>query len=125
MSHVVVIGAGLGGPAAAGRDVTIVEAGRAPGGCCGTAAVGEYRFDTGPSVLTMPEVLADVFTAAGHATLTVLEPTANLRGGADRDRLTPESEDRLPARLADPGHGDLSRIDHDDVKASCARRGPT
>ncbi|MEV4378389.1 phytoene desaturase family protein [Streptosporangium sp. NPDC049644] len=72
MRHVVVIGAGLGGLAAAvrlaaaGRDVTIVEAGQAPGGCCGTAAVGEYRFDTGPSVLTMPEVLADVFTAAGQ-----------------------------------------------------------
>lgn len=72
MSQVVVIGAGLGGLAAAvrlaaaGRDVTIVEANDVPGGCCGTATLGEYRFDTGPSVLTMPEVLADVFAAAGE-----------------------------------------------------------
>ncbi|MBB2914592.1 phytoene desaturase [Streptosporangium becharense] len=72
MSRVVVIGAGLGGLAAAvrlaaaGRDVTVVEAGRVPGGCCGTASLGEYRFDTGPSVLTMPDVLAGVFAAAGE-----------------------------------------------------------
>ena len=51
MRHVVVIGAGLGGLAAAvrlaaaGRDVTIVEADQVPGGCCGTAALGDYRFD--------------------------------------------------------------------------------
>ncbi|QFY08248.1 phytoene desaturase [Nonomuraea phyllanthi] len=72
MSPVVVIGAGLGGLsaaihlAAAGRDVTVVEALAEPGGCCGTARVGAYRFDTGPSVLTMPGVLAEVFGAAGQ-----------------------------------------------------------
>ncbi|MGJ6963824.1 phytoene desaturase family protein [Streptosporangium sp. G11] len=78
MSQVVVIGAGLGGLAAAvrlaaaGRDVTIVEANDVPGGCCGTATLGGYRFDTGPSVLTMPEVLADVFAAAGEDMETML-----------------------------------------------------
>ncbi len=72
MNPVVVIGAGLGGLAAAvrlaaaGREVTLVEALEVPGGCCGTANLGEYRFDTGPSVLTMPDVLADVFAAAGQ-----------------------------------------------------------
>ena len=45
----VVIGAGLAGLAAAihlaaaGRDVTVVEARDGPGGCCGTASVGPYR----------------------------------------------------------------------------------
>lgn len=72
MSPVVVVGAGLGGLsaavhlAAAGREVTVVEALDRPGGCCGTARVGAYRFDTGPSVLTMPGVLAEVFGAAGQ-----------------------------------------------------------
>lgn len=72
VSPVVVVGAGLGGLAAAvrlaaaGREVTLVEALETPGGCCGTANLGEYRFDTGPSVLTMPDVLADVFAAAGE-----------------------------------------------------------
>ncbi|MFG1826095.1 phytoene desaturase family protein [Microbispora bryophytorum] len=69
---VVVIGAGLGGLSAAmrlagaGREVTVVEASDVPGGCCGTATLGSHRFDTGPSVLTMPGVLADTFAAAGQ-----------------------------------------------------------
>jgi phytoene desaturase len=69
---VVVIGAGLAGLAAAvrlaaaGREVTVAEARDVPGGCCGTARLGEHRFDTGPSVLTMPGVLAGVFAAAGE-----------------------------------------------------------
>src|SRR5690606_37192964 len=69
---VVVVGAGLGGLsaavhlAAAGREVIVVEARKEPGGCCGTASVGPYRFDTGPSVLTMPNVLAEIFAAAGE-----------------------------------------------------------
>ncbi|MFC5754202.1 phytoene desaturase family protein [Actinomadura rugatobispora] len=69
---VVVVGAGLGGLAAAvhlaarGREVLVVEARGEPGGCCGSAHLGPYRFDTGPSVLTMPEVLADTFGAAGE-----------------------------------------------------------
>ncbi|MEV4835350.1 phytoene desaturase family protein [Nonomuraea sp. NPDC049486] len=72
MSPVVVVGAGLGGLsaaihlAAAGREVTVVEALGEPGGCCGTTRLGAYRFDTGPSVLTMPGVLAEVFGAAGQ-----------------------------------------------------------
>ncbi|GAB2853204.1 phytoene desaturase family protein [Actinocorallia aurea] len=86
----VVIGAGLGGLAAAvrlaaeGREVTVVEAGGRPGGCCGTAAAGPYRFDTGPSVLTLPAVLADVFGAAGEEMgswlpLRRLDPSYRLR----------------------------------------------
>jgi phytoene desaturase len=69
---VVVIGAGLGGLSAAihlaagGREVVVVEARDEPGGCCGTAHAGRYRFDTGPSVLTMPQVLAETFGAAGE-----------------------------------------------------------
>ncbi|SEG40186.1 phytoene desaturase [Thermomonospora echinospora] len=69
---IVVVGAGLGGLSAAvhlaarGREVVVVEARDGPGGCCGTAHLGPYRFDTGPSVLTMPGVLAEVFGAAGE-----------------------------------------------------------
>jgi phytoene desaturase len=69
---VVVVGAGLGGLSAAihlaarGREVVVVEARDGPGGCCGTADLGPYRFDTGPSVLTMPDVLAGTFGAAGE-----------------------------------------------------------
>lgn len=69
---VVVVGAGLAGLAAAvrlaaaGREVTVVEAADGPGGCCGSERAGPYRFDVGPSVLTMPQVLAGLFAEAGE-----------------------------------------------------------
>jgi phytoene desaturase len=68
----VVVGAGLAGLsaaihlAAAGREVVVVEAEAVPGGRCGTLAAGGYRFDTGPSVLTMPEVVRATVGAAGE-----------------------------------------------------------
>ena len=72
------------------------------------AALRAGRPQPDPNLLvTYPESDTDA-APTGHATLTVLEPTANLRGGADWDRLTPELEDRLLGRLADLGYGDLS-----------------
>jgi len=71
-AQTVVVGAGLAGLsaaihlAAAGRDVVVVEAEAVPGGRCGTATAGGYRFDTGPSVLTMPEVVRSTVGAAGE-----------------------------------------------------------
>ena len=58
--HVVVVGAGLGGLSAAlrlagaGRQVTVLEREAVPGGRAGLLELGGYRFDTGPTVLTMP-----------------------------------------------------------------------
>lgn len=69
--RVVVIGAGLAGLSAAahlvgrGHDVTIVERGDRPGGRAGRIESGGFRLDNGPTVLTMPNLLADVFAAAG------------------------------------------------------------
>ena len=68
---VVVIGAGLGGLAAAahlikaGHTVTIVERESIPGGRAGMIAEAGFRLDNGPTVLTMPNLLADAFAAAG------------------------------------------------------------
>lgn len=80
--QVVIIGAGLGGLAAAchlagaGHDVTIVEAASIPGGRAGSLVRGGYRFDTGPSVLTMPHLIDRCFAAAGvdGAELLTLRP---------------------------------------------------
>ena len=63
--HVVVVGAGLGGLSAAlrlvgaGRRVTVVERDEEPGGRAGVVRTGGYTFDTGPTVLTMPDLIAD------------------------------------------------------------------
>jgi phytoene desaturase len=70
--HVVIVGAGLGGLSAAlhlvgaGRRVTIIEREHFPGGRAGLMQRDGYRFDTGPTVFTMPELLAEAFAGAGE-----------------------------------------------------------
>ena len=74
--HVVVVGAGLGGLSAAmrlvaaGRRVTVLERESVPGGRAGLVTSdtpsGTFRFDPGPTVLTMPDLIADCFEALGE-----------------------------------------------------------
>jgi phytoene desaturase len=67
--HVVVVGAGLAGLscalrlAGAGRRVTVLEREAVPGGRAGVIEDQGYRFDTGPTVLTMPDLIHDAFAA--------------------------------------------------------------
>jgi len=74
--HVVVIGAGLAGLSAAlylrgaGHDVTVVDAADAPGGLVRTEELtagdgSVHRFDTGATILTMPELALDAVAAGG------------------------------------------------------------
>ncbi|MFB6953986.1 phytoene desaturase [Streptomyces niveus] len=69
--RVVVVGAGLAGLSAAlhllgaGRAVTVVERGTRPGGRAGRVEHGGYRIDTGPTVLTMPDLVDEAFAAVG------------------------------------------------------------
>ena len=67
MKTAVVIGAGIGGIAAAlrlskkGYQVTIFEANDYPGGKLSAFSLGEYRFDAGPSLFTMPQYVTELF----------------------------------------------------------------
>ena len=62
-----IIGAGLGGLAAScllahkGHDVTVLEKNSSPGGKINELSIDGYRFDTGPSLLTMPFILEKLF----------------------------------------------------------------
>ena len=70
--RVVVVGAGLGGLAAAmhlagaGREVVLLERDQRPGGRAGRLEIDGYQFDTGPTVLTMPDLIDDAFSALGE-----------------------------------------------------------
>ena len=82
----VIVGAGLGGLSAAvalasaGWSVLVLERGKAPGGKAGTATVDGVVFDTGPSVLTLPDALDAVLRRAGsrledHVRLRTHDPS--------------------------------------------------
>ena len=74
--NVVVVGAGLAGLSAAmrlagaGRTVTVIEREAIPGGRAGRIEMqgptGTYHADTGPTVLTMPDLIADCFDCIGE-----------------------------------------------------------
>jgi phytoene desaturase len=67
MKKIIVIGAGLGGLSASiylanrGFEVEVYEMNDKPGGKSGEIKLKGYRFDTGPSLLTMPFVIEKIF----------------------------------------------------------------
>ncbi len=69
---VIVIGAGLAGLAAActlagrGMNVTLIEANDHLGGKAKVLREGGYRFDMGPTILTLPDMLKRIWTEAGR-----------------------------------------------------------
>lgn len=106
--HVVVIGAGLGGLSAtlrllgAGRSVTVIEQRAEPGGRAGILRAGGYQFDTGPTVLTMPELIDDALACVGEkladrVQLTSLSP-AYRANFADSSTIDVHAD---PGRMAD------------------------
>ena len=84
--EIVIIGAGIGGIAAAGRlakaghKVTVFEKNAIPGGRASIIEREGFRFDTGPTLFLMREVFAETYSALGerledHLELIQLDPT--------------------------------------------------
>ncbi len=86
MQTVIIIGAGIGGLAAAMRlqatgqfQVTVLEKNDTVGGRANIRDVDGFRFDTGPSLLLMTDVYRELFAACGEefsewVTLLKMEP---------------------------------------------------
>ena len=72
MKKAAVVGAGIGGIAAAirlavkGYAVTVIEANNTFGGKMTQFTLHGYRFDKGPSLFTMPQLVDELFTLAGR-----------------------------------------------------------
>ncbi|RBY94393.1 phytoene desaturase [Blastococcus sp. TBT05-19] len=120
MARVVVVGAGLGGLAAAarlaagGHAVTVLEQAAEPGGKLGRFARDGHAFDTGPSLVTLPQVLRDLFAATGGpledaVDLVRLDPAVGYRF-ADGTRLSvPGRFEDVPAALDEALGDDAGR----------------
>jgi phytoene desaturase len=71
VAKVIVIGAGIAGIASAirqavkGHEVAVYEANAYPGGKLSAFRSGDFRFDAGPSLFTMPQYVDELFTLAG------------------------------------------------------------
>jgi phytoene desaturase len=69
---IAIIGAGIGGIATAirlakkGHEVEVFEANNYPGGKLSEFQQGEYRFDAGPSLFTMPQFVTELFELSGR-----------------------------------------------------------
>ncbi len=106
-----VIGAGIGGIAAAARlakngyQVTVVEKNDQPGGRTNQIIRAGHRFDIGPTLFLMPEVFAESYAALGermedHLDLQRIDPTYKVYFGdghslqltADMLKMQPQLE---------------------------------
>jgi phytoene desaturase len=114
-SHAVVIGAGLGGLAAAmrlgakGWRVTVIDRLDRAGGRGSSITQGGHRFDLGPTIVTVPQVFEDLWAATGRdfrkdVDLRPLDPFYTIRwpdgshfaATGDTDRMVAEVERLSP-----------------------------
>ncbi len=72
MRQAIVIGAGIAGIAVSirlalkGLNVTVLEANSYPGGKLSEFVLGDFRFDAGPSLFTLPELVDELFELSGR-----------------------------------------------------------
>ncbi len=120
--RVAVVGAGVGGLAAAirlqalGHQVTVFERNDVVGGKLAALVRDGYTFDIGPSLLTLPHLFDDVFRAAGtsldeHVDLIRLDPQFVYHWPDGSSLTMPDDGDDTTAALDEfaPGAGEQWR----------------
>lgn len=119
MTKAIVIGAGIGGIATAirlahkGYSVEVFEANNYVGGKLSTFSLGDFRFDAGPSLFTMPQFVDELFTLCGEKPHAFFEYTrkdiackyfwedgVQLTAYGDTDRFVQEVEQKLGVPIA-------------------------
>ena len=114
MTKAIVIGAGIAGLATAirltkkGYTVEVFEGNNYVGGKLSTFKLGDYRFDAGPSLFTMPQFVDDLFALCGESPADFFKYTRKevacryfwedgkrLTAYGDTDRFVEEVEEKL------------------------------
>ena len=120
--HAIVVGAGLGGLAAAmrlgakGYRVTVIDKLDTPGGR-GSAIWSEgHRFDLGPTIVTVPQLYRDLWAACGRdfdrdVTLKSLDPFYEIRWPDGTRFVAQQDTDKLRAEVARLSPGDVKGFD--------------
>ncbi len=118
----IVIGAGLGGLAAAmrlgakGYRVTVIDRLDMPGGRGSSITQGGHRFDLGPTIVTVPQGLRDLWAACGRdfdrdVDLRALDPFYEIRFQDGSTFTARQSDEAMRAEVARLSPGDLAGYD--------------
>lgn len=121
-AEAVVIGAGLGGLAAAmrlgakGYRVTVVDRLDMPGGRGSSISRGGHRFDLGPTIVTVPQGLRELWAACGRdfdkdVDLRALDPFYEIRWQDGSSFSARQSTEGMRAEVARLSPGDLAGYD--------------
>lgn len=120
--HAVVIGAGLGGLAAAmrlgakGYRVTVLDRLDSPGGRGSSITRDGHRFDLGPTIVTVPQLLRDLWAACGRnfdadVDLRALDPFYEIRWPDGSTFTARQDRTAMRAEVARLSPGDLAGYD--------------
>ncbi len=118
----IVIGAGLGGLAAAmrlgakGYRVTVIDRLDLPGGRGSSITQGGHRFDLGPTIVTVPQGLRDLWSACGRefdrdVDLRALDPFYEIKWQDGSTFTARQSTDAMRAEVARLSPKDLPGYD--------------
>jgi len=132
MSRIIVIGAGMGGMAAAarlavkGHSVTVVEQAATYGGKLGVYERDGFVFDTGPSLMTLPAVYRDLFNKTGKPLeesidLIELEPSFRYRWTDGSTVTMPGADTARAAAALQAGLGGSNAEDWNALMRHAAR----
>lgn len=129
MAEIVVVGAGVGGLAAsihlaaAGHDVVVLDRLDRPGGKLAERSAAGFTWETGPSLLTLPQVFRDLAGMAGRdlddlVKLRRLDPICRYRfpDGSGFDHRADPADAATEIESFSPGAGEQWRRFHDHAR---------